>query len=84
MGNAKYKIFFRIKRKTEILLNGLVYYHLKNSKGIKFGYLVNSYQDGTWTFFHDNGTPSMKNVYKNDIYIKAPQSRDMHDNFINL
>ena len=72
-----------MERKTEIPLNGLVYDHLENGKRIEFGYLVNGYQDGPWTFFNDNGTPSMTNLYKNGKFMETIQRWNMHGKLIN-
>ena len=73
MEEGKYKKNddFWMERKTEEPLNGLVYDYSENGKRIEFGYLVNGYQDGTWTFFHENGQPSMQNFYKNGKLIKT-------------
>tara|TARA_B100000073_G_scaffold3575_1_gene2913 strand:+ start:48 stop:422 length:375 start_codon:yes stop_codon:yes gene_type:complete len=75
MQEGKYKRDdnFWMVRKTEVPLNGLVYDYAENGEKIKFGYLVNGYQDGTWTFFHQNGQPSMINIYKNGKFIKTSQ-----------
>ena len=75
MQEGKYKRDdnFWMVRKTEVPLNGLVYDYAENGEKIEFGYLVNGYQDGTWTFFHQNGQPSMKNIYKNGKFIKTSQ-----------
>ena len=48
----------------------------KMGKRIEFGYLVNGYQDGTWKFFHENGKPSMENIYKNGKFIETTQRWD--------
>ena len=73
MEEGKYKKNddFWMERKTEEPLNGLVYDYSENGKRIEFGYLVNGYQDGTWTFFHENGQPSMQNFYKNGKFVKT-------------
>ena len=83
--NGKYRRINNLwmVRKVEIPLNGLVYDHLENGKRIEFGYLVNGYQDGTWTFFHDNGTPSMTNLYKNGKFMETTQRWDIHGKLIN-
>ena len=67
---------FWMVRKTEEPLDGLVYDYAENGKRIEFGYLVNGYQDGTWKFFHENGKPSMENIYKNGKFIKTAQRWD--------
>ena len=78
MQEGKYKRDdnFWMVRKTEEPLNGLVYDYAENGKRIEFGYLVNGYQDGTWKFFHENGKPSMENIYKNGKFIKTTQRWD--------
>ena len=78
MQEAKYKRDdnFWMVRKTEEPLNGLVYDYSKNGQRIEFGYLVNGYQDGTWKFFHENGKPSMENIYKNGKFIETTQRWD--------
>ena len=75
MQEGKYKRDdnFWMVRKTEVPLNGLVYDYAENGEKIEFGYIVNGYQDGTWTFYHKNGQPSMKNIYKNGRFIKTSQ-----------
>ena len=75
MQEGKYKRDdnFWMVRKTEVPLNGLVYDYAENGEKIEFGYIVNGYQDGTWTFYHKNGQPSMKNIYKNGKFIKTSQ-----------
>ena len=72
-----------MERKTENPLNGLVYDYAENGERIDFGYLVNGYQDGVWTFFHDNGQPSMENIYKNGKFIKTTHRWDMYGQLIN-
>ena len=76
--NGKYKRddTFWMERKTENPLNGLVYDYAENGERIDFGYLVNGYQDGTWKFFHENGKPSMENIYKNGKFIETTQRWD--------
>ena len=83
--NGKYKRdnTFWMERKTENPLNGLVYDYAENGERIDFGYLVNGYQDGVWTFFHDNGQPSMENIYKNGKFIKTTHRWDMYGQLIN-
>ena len=78
MQEGKYKRDdnFWMVRKTEEPLNGLVYDYAENGKKIEFGYLVNGYQDGTWKFFHENGKPSMENIYKNGNFIETTQKWD--------
>ena len=78
MQEGKYKRDdnFWMVRKTEEPLNGLVYDYAENGKRIEFGYLVNGYQDGTWKFFHENGKPSMENMYKNGKFIETTQRWD--------
>ena len=78
MQEGKYKRDdnFWMVRKTEEPLNGLVYDYAENGKRIEFGYLVNGYQDGTWKFFHENGKPSMENIYKNGKFIETTQRWD--------
>ena len=75
MQEGKYKRDdnFWMVRKTDVPLNGLVYDYAENGEKIEFGYIVNGYQDGTWTFYHKNGQPSMKNIYKNGKFIKTSQ-----------
>ena len=75
MQEGKYKRDdkFWIVRKTEESLNGLVYDYAENGERIEFGYLINGYQDGTWRFFHENGKPSMENIYKNGKFIETTQ-----------
>ena len=67
-----------MERKTAIPLNGLVYDYLENGKRIEFDYLVNVYQDGTWTFFHDNGTHRMTNPYNNGMFMDTTQRWNIH------
>ena len=62
-----------MERKTAIPLNGLVYDYLENGIRIEFDYLVNGYQNGTWTFFHDNGIPSITNLCKNGKFMETTQ-----------
>ena len=83
--NGKYRIINNLwmECKTEIPLSRLVFDHLENGKRIEFGYLINRYQDRTWTFFHDNSTPSMTNLYKNGEFVETTQSWDIHGNLIN-
>ena len=75
MQEGKYKRDdnFWMVRKTEEPLNGLVYDYAENGKRIEFGYLVNEYQDGTWKFFHENGKPSLENIYKSGKFIETTQ-----------
>ncbi len=75
MQKGKYKRDdnFWMERKTQEPLNGLVYDYAENGKRIEFGYLVNGYQDGIWRFFHENGKPSMENIYKNGNFIQTTQ-----------
>ena len=61
-----------MERKTAIPLNGLVYDYLENGKRIEFDYLVNVYQDGTWTFFHDNGNITTS-PYNNGRFMEQPK-----------
>ena len=64
----------------EIPLSRLVFDHLENGKRIEFGYLVNRYQDGTWTMIIVN---SMTNLYKNGEFVDTTQSWDIHGKLIN-
>ena len=75
MHKGKYKRDdnFWMVRKTEEPLNGLVYDYAENGKRIEFGYLINGYQDGNWTFFHENGKPSMENISKMENLLKQPK-----------
>ena len=63
--NGKYKRdgILWMKRKTNEPLNGLVYDFTKDGKKIEFGMLYEGHQHGIWRFFHENGQPSMENVY---------------------
>ena len=72
-----------MERRTEMPLNGLVYDHLENGKKIEFGYLVNGYQDGTWTFFHDSDIPSITNLCKNGKFMETNQRWNIHGKLIN-
>ena len=75
-GEYKRNDNFWMVRKTEEPLNGLVYDYVENGEKIEFGYLVNGYQDGTWKFFHENGKPSMENIYKNGKFIGTTKRWD--------
>ena len=76
MQEGKYKrdVNFWMVRKTGEPLSGLVYDYAENGERIEFGYLINGSQDGTWRFFHENGKPSMENIYKNGKFIETTQS----------
>ena len=84
MEEGKYKRDdnFWMVRKTEEPLNGLVYDYAENGNRIEFGYLVNGYQDRIWKFFHENGNPSMKNIYKNGKFIETIQRWDKDGNLL--
>mgnify|MGYP001227495968 CR=1 FL=1 len=43
---------------------------------IDFGILVNGHQDGVWKFFHENGLPSMENVYRDGEFINTTKRWD--------
>ena len=76
--NGKYKRdgILWMERNTQKPLNGLVFDYAENGKRIDFGMLVNGHQDGVWRFFHENGQPSMENIYKNGKFIKTAQRWD--------
>ena len=65
MENGKYKRdgIMWMERKTEEPLTGLVYDYTESGKRIDFGMLYEGHQHGIWRFFHENGKPSMENVY---------------------
>ncbi len=79
MENGKYKRdgIMWMKRKTEAPLTGLVYDYTESGRKIEFGFLKNGYQDGVWNFFHENGQPSMENIYVNGEFIKTTKKWDM-------
>ena len=78
MENGKYKRdgIMWMERKTSLPLNGLVYDFAENGKRIDFGMLVNGHQDGVWKFFHENGLPSMENIYKDGEFINTTKRWD--------
>ena len=84
MENGKYKRdgIIWMERSTSILLTGLVYDFAENGKRIDFGMLVNGHQDGVWRFFHENGLPSMENVYEDGKFIKTAQRWDNNGNLL--
>ncbi len=65
MENGKYKRegIMWMERKTEEPLTGLVYDYTEGGKRIEFGMLYEGHQHGIWRFFHENGVPSMENIY---------------------
>lgn len=69
-------------RETEVPLNGLVYDYSENGKRIEFGFLKNGYQDGVWYFFHENGQPSMENIYVDGDFINTTKKWDMDGTLI--
>ncbi len=73
MENGKYKRdgIIWMERKTQKPLNGLVFDYAENGKRIEFGMLVNGHQNGVWRFFHENGLPSMENVYEDGKFINT-------------
>ena len=65
MEHGKYKRdgILWMERNTEEPLTGLVYDYTEGGKRIEFGMLFDGHQHGFWRFFHENGKPSMENVY---------------------
>ena len=76
--NGKYKRdgIMWMERKSSLPLTGLVYDFAENGKRIDFGMLVNGHQDGVWKFFHENGLPSMENIYRNGEFINTAKRWD--------
>ena len=63
-------------RKTSKPLTGLVYDFAENGKRIDFGMLVDGHQNGIWKFFHENGVPSMENIYEDGEFIRTTKRWD--------
>ena len=86
IANGKYKRegIVWMERKTGKPLTGLVYDHAENGQRIEFGMLENGYQNGIWKFFHENGKPSMENVYVNGKFISTTKRWDSDGNEIGL
>ena len=84
MENGKYQRdgIMWLDRQTEVPLNGLVYDYSENGKRIEFGFLKNGYQDGVWYFFHENGQPSMENIYVDGDFINTTKKWDMDGTLI--
>ena len=80
--NGKYKRegIIWIERRTRKPLTGLVYDYAENGKRIEFGMLENGFQNGIWKFFHENGKPSMENVYVNGKFISTTKRWDSDGN----
>ena len=76
--NGKYKRdgILWTNRKTSRPLTGLVYDFAENGKRIDFGMLVDGHQDGIWRFFHENGVPSMENMYEDGEFIRTTKRWD--------
>ena len=84
--NGKYKRegIVWMERRTGKPLTGLVYDFAGNGKRIEFGMLEKGYQNGIWKFFHENGQPSMENVYVNGKFISTTKRWDSDGNEIGL
>ena len=84
--NGKYKRdgILWTDRKSTMPLTGLVYDFAENGIRIDFGMLVNGHQDGIWRFFHDNGVPSMENIYEDGEFIRTTKRWDYEGNEIEL
>ena len=86
MENGKYKRdgIMWMERKSLLLLTGLVYDFAENGKRIDFGMLVDGHQDGIWRFFHENGVPSMENIYEDGEFIETTKRWDSEGKEIEL
>tara|TARA_A100001011_G_C13867615_1_gene657645 strand:+ start:143 stop:550 length:408 start_codon:yes stop_codon:yes gene_type:complete len=84
--NGKYKRdgILWTDRKSTMPLSGLVYDFAENGKRIDFGMLVDGHQDGIWRFFHENGVPSMENIYEDGEFIRTTKRWDSEGNEIEL
>ena len=84
--NGKYKRegIVWMERRTSKPLTGLVYDYAGNGKRIEFGMLEKGYQNGIWKFFHENGQPSMENVYENGKFMSTTKRWDSDGNEIDL
>ena len=86
MENGKYKRdgILWMERKSLLPLTGLVYDFAENGKRIDFGMLVDGHQDGIWRFFHENGVPSMENIYEDGEFIRTTKRWNSEGNEIEL
>ena len=86
MENGKYKRdgILWTDRKSTTPLTGLVYDFAENGKRIDFGMLVDGHQDGIWRFFHENGVPSMENIYEEGEFIRTTKRWNSEGNEIEL
>ena len=84
--NGKYKRdgILWTYRKSTTPLTGLVYDFAENGKRIDFGMLVDGHQDGIWKFFHENGVPSMENIYEDGEFIRTTKRWDSEGKEIEL
>ena len=84
--NGKYKRegIVWMERRTGKPLTGLVYDFAGNGKRIEFGMLEKGYQNGIWKFFHENGLPSMENVYRDGEFINTTKRWDKEGKVLEL